>query len=183
MEKKTALKILRERHAKALFSERTALEALIPELKESDDERIRREIIYYLCEREIIERPTETSIKKNWIAWLKKQGKTSWKPSKEEMEVLYGLSYITNEFDEQKEDVIIRLYQDLKREFFNGASFENMFPTNTSAEIEKQRNPAWSEEDEDMRQKLLFLMKEENSIDSWEGCYEWIQSLNKKNKQ
>lgn len=36
MEKETALKILRERHAKALFSERTALETLIPELAGKD---------------------------------------------------------------------------------------------------------------------------------------------------
>ena len=63
------------------------------------------------------------------FAWLEKQGKeTSWKPSKEEMDVLYGLAYITNQYDEHKEEVITRLYQDLKREFFNGSSYENMFP-------------------------------------------------------
>lgn len=63
------------------------------------------------------------------LAWLEKQGKeTSWKPSKEEMDVLYGLAYITNQYDEHKEEVITRLYQDLKREFFNGSSYENMFP-------------------------------------------------------
>lgn len=53
---------------------------------------------------------------------------TNWKPSKEEMDVLYGLAYITNKYDEHKEEVIARLYQDLKREFFNGSSYENMFP-------------------------------------------------------
>lgn len=62
-------------------------------------------------------------------AEIEKQGKeTNWKPSKEEMDVLYGLAYITNEYDEHKEEVITRLYQDLKREFFNGSSYENMFP-------------------------------------------------------
>ena len=60
--------------------------------------------------------------------WLEKQDKkSSWKPSKEEMDVLYSLSYITNEYDEYKEDVITHLYQDLKREFFNDSSYENMF--------------------------------------------------------
>lgn len=60
--------------------------------------------------------------------WLEKQDKKSnWKPSKEEMDVLYSLSYITNEYDEHKEDVITHLYQDLKREFFNDSSYENMF--------------------------------------------------------
>lgn len=58
----------------------------------------------------------------------KKLSVESWKPSKEEMDVLYGLAYITNQYDEHKEEIITRLYQDLKREFFNGSSYENMFP-------------------------------------------------------
>jgi hypothetical protein len=69
---------------------------------------------------------------------LEKQGKeTSWKPSKEEMDVLYGLAYITNKYDEHKEEVITRLYQDLKREFFNGSSYENMFP-NTENDVRRR---------------------------------------------
>ena len=62
---------------------------------------------------------------------------TSWKPSKEEMDVLYGLAYITNKYDEHKEEVITRLYQDLKREFFNGSSYENMFP-NTENDVRRR---------------------------------------------
>ena len=62
---------------------------------------------------------------------------TSWKPSKEEMDVLYGLAYITNKYDEHKEEVIARLYQDLKREFFNGSSYENMFP-NTENDVRRR---------------------------------------------
>ena len=58
----------------------------------------------------------------------KKLSDESWKPSKEEMDVLYGLAYITNQDDEHKEEIITRLYQDLKREFFNGSSYENIFP-------------------------------------------------------
>ena len=45
MERETAMKILKELHGKSLFAERTALETLIPELKESEDERIKRNII------------------------------------------------------------------------------------------------------------------------------------------
>ena len=69
---------------------------------------------------------------------VEEEGKeTSWKPSKEEMEVLYGLAYITNKYDEHKEEVITRLYQDLKREFFNGSSYENMFP-NTENDVRRR---------------------------------------------
>ena len=67
----------------------------------------------------------------------KEDEETNWKPSKEEMDVLYGLAYITNKYDEHKEEVIARLYQDLKREFFNGSSYENMFP-NTENDVRRR---------------------------------------------
>ena len=53
------------------------------------------------------------------------------------MDVLYCLAYITNQYDEHKEEVITRLYQDLKREFFNGSSYENMFP-NTEDDVRRR---------------------------------------------
>ena len=62
-------------------------------------------------------------------AWFEKRGENNkWKPSKNEMDALYSLSYITNKMDDKKDEAITKLYQDLKREFFNGASYENMFP-------------------------------------------------------
>lgn len=77
MEKETALKILRDRHANALFSERTALETLIPELAESEDESIKKDIIIVL-EREATRCFKETGSMPQWydrsIAWLEKQG-------------------------------------------------------------------------------------------------------------
>ena len=57
-----------------------------------------------------------------------KKKKSRWKPSKEEMSVLYSLCYIKDTVLTVEEDrVLTRLYQDLKQEFFNGRSFENMF--------------------------------------------------------
>ena len=68
MKKKEAMKILKDFHDKsALFSVRTALDTIIPELKESEDERIRKSIIEYF---------ESCNIKHlDWIAWLEKQGK------------------------------------------------------------------------------------------------------------
>lgn len=78
---------------------------------------------------------------KDLIVWLEKQGKkSSWKPSKEEMDVLYSLSYITNKYDEHKEDVITHLYQDLKREFFNDSSYENMFSLDNKEDDVRRRS-------------------------------------------
>ena len=78
---------------------------------------------------------------KDLFVWLEKQGKkSSWKPSKEEMDVLYSLSYITNKYDEHKEDVITHLYQDLKREFFNDSSYENMFSLDNKEDDVRRRS-------------------------------------------
>lgn len=49
MEKKEAMKILKDfRDKSALFSVRTALDTIIPELKENEDERIRKMLIYQM---------------------------------------------------------------------------------------------------------------------------------------
>ena len=85
------------------------IEEIFPELKENKDERIKKAIIEFF-ESEDDNTTYSLVRKKDIIAWLERQGKkSSWKPSKEEMDVLYSLSYITNEYDEHKEDVITHL--------------------------------------------------------------------------
>ena len=74
MDKEIALKILRELHDKALFSERTALETFIPELKESEDERIRKELIH-LFQSDTPQQFGEFT-NEQFIAWLEKQKMT-----------------------------------------------------------------------------------------------------------
>lgn len=75
MDKQEAIKILKEFHDKsALFSVRTALETVLPELKESEDEKIRKEIIglvEYTRGRRIGYNPRVSQ--DEMIAWLKKQ--------------------------------------------------------------------------------------------------------------
>lgn len=71
MDKAEAIKILKDFHDEsAIFSVRTALETLHPELKESEDETIRKAIIYHIqnCD-DIIDEHTE----KRMVAWLEKQ--------------------------------------------------------------------------------------------------------------
>ena len=57
---------------------------VIFEPKESEDERIRREIISYIKSSGAVTNP-------NWIAWLEKQGEIS--PSEEELEALRIAAY------------------------------------------------------------------------------------------
>ena len=69
------------------------LQDLFPELAESEDERIREEMLQIAKESEdsfyMVLTPNK---REKLIAWLEKQGEeTSWKPSKEEMDALYGI--------------------------------------------------------------------------------------------
>lgn len=73
MKREEAIKILKDfRDKSALFSVRTALDTIIPELNESEDESIRKDIIAILKGQ--IPYTSEEDAKK-YIAWLEKQGK------------------------------------------------------------------------------------------------------------
>ena len=73
MERETAMKILKELHNKSLFAERTALETLIPKLKESEDERIRKALVRFHKSTIDIDGIKGADI----LAWLEKQGNSS----------------------------------------------------------------------------------------------------------
>ena len=77
MEKETAMKILKELHGKSLFAERAALETIIPELKESEDEKIRNRILLSLKKDLMATKNSgcDTQDLEQCIAWLEKQGK------------------------------------------------------------------------------------------------------------
>jgi hypothetical protein len=69
MTREEAIKILSERYSSALFSERTALETLIPELAESEDERIRKFILEVIKTYDGM----SNSTKEKCISYLEKQ--------------------------------------------------------------------------------------------------------------
>ena len=78
MERKDAIEVIKKNWPDSSFTMlREALETLIPELKESDDEGIRNEIIAFV--EQAIHRGGGTPIPEEqeakWIAWLEKQGK------------------------------------------------------------------------------------------------------------
>ncbi len=76
------------------------LENIFPELIESKDEKIRRELLDYLNEREILENLTETKVKKEWISWLENQKPVEW--GEEDSDMTKETIYFINEF--QKSD-------------------------------------------------------------------------------
>ena len=89
------------------------IESIFPELKKSEDEKIRMSLIELFKDME-----WDDSIlhdynmdKDKTIAWLEKQGKkTSWKPTEEQMDAL------ETAVSSLQSNTLERLYQDLKRE-------------------------------------------------------------------
>ena len=95
MDKEEAIKILKDFHDKsALFSVRTALHTIIPELYESEDERIRKELIDAingLWDNDALPMPLSVKRKDAWLAWLEKQGEKN--PTDEETKTILRTEY------------------------------------------------------------------------------------------
>lgn len=91
MEKKEAMKILKDFYDKsALFSIRTALDTVIPELKESEGERIRERLIAFLSQCKALYGDSFQQFGLNIdeaLAWVEKQGeqKPAWSEEDEEI--------------------------------------------------------------------------------------------------
>jgi len=120
MEKKEAMKILKEFHDNsALFSIRTALDTVIPELKESEDEKIRKAIHIYLDwldGRNKDYQPKGDYTIRDMIAWLENQGNQShWKPTEEQLQTLHTqLNEGAVTYPDDKR-VLTTLYEDLMK--------------------------------------------------------------------
>ena len=80
MDKETAMKILKELYDNSLSAERTALKTIIPELEESEDERIKSVILKALLTDEAINILIECGIYYEDVeSWLEKQGNSNLK--------------------------------------------------------------------------------------------------------
>ena len=93
----------------------TVCEVIFPELKKSKDEKIIEAIVAHIKDMRCYDTyygvtPDEM------IAWLEKQGKeTNWKPTKEQMKALNDLNLIGNISYVGQVQVLIELYNDLKK--------------------------------------------------------------------
>ena len=71
-------KVIAMLNSKELSQEqKEKLENIFPELKENEDERIRKDIISYLRNEKIVKKYISDIEIDKWIAWLEKQGNTS----------------------------------------------------------------------------------------------------------
>ena len=86
------------------------------------------------CEDDYVECAHAKGFREGYLFGLEKQKEQKWSPSEGEMGVLYKLCYLSNQITDEDDTELTRLYQDLKREYFNGHSFENMFPSEKQKE-------------------------------------------------
>ena len=180
MDKETALKILRELHDKALFSERTALETFIPELKESEDERIKKSLIEFVKQSsEVLDKQNQN----NMIDWLEKQGEQ--KP-------------MTEEFEHELAEICNQLLSEIDSEWMNNEILDCIGTSvwlNLCDETAKrykdgllklakqgEQKPAWSEEDETTFKVMLeelekYVMFKQYSTPLSVYDLQWFKSL------
>lgn len=108
MTKETAMKILKELHDKSLFAERTAIETIIPELKESENEKIRKALLEMVHDTTGDELWVDYNVhKEDALAWLEMQGTNiDINPSEFEMQ----LNKLLKQFESlPKEDILSSL--------------------------------------------------------------------------
>ena len=92
MDKTEAIKILKDFHDEsAIFSVRIDLETLHPELKESEDERIRKKLVGFFTEWGKTRSHCWGIPIPSVIAWLEKQGQP--KPSIQNGIIINGVEY------------------------------------------------------------------------------------------
>lgn len=186
MERETAMKILKELHNKSLFAERTALETIIPELKESEDGKIRKALVRFHKSTIDIDGIKGADI----LAWLEKQC-TPAKLNEEEQNrfakgvlsscALSFINYLDAHSYEGKMCVSNGECEDIENTFHN-AMWDRLHRYYCKY-IEKQdeQKPAWSEEDEEMTEDLIkgcvSAEKAHHFLHTPKEVADWLKSL------
>lgn len=132
--------------------EKLLLENLFPELKESEDERIKKAIHIYLDwldGRKDYAPKGEYSIR-DMIAWLKKQGEPNWVHHK------VDLSDCSEEY---------------RKAYYDGWNNCNK----QHSQLKDEQNPAWSEEDELMLTSTVNTLKLTNGAAQMK--IDWLKSI------
>lgn len=170
---------INSREGVAAPSDWTICEVIFPELRESEDERIRKGLIKGLSAmRDIHKHQTFSDDAINIddaIAWLEKQGeKSDYNPYKATVES------ITTMVEKYASGNLRDFYDNIKVKCKDAMEYDNTW-------IEKQgEQPYWSEEDELMIQDAIHWIKEfqksnrcndENDMQSSVTCENWLKSL------
>ena len=162
-----AIERARELHDKWIDEDGKDVALMIfPELKESEDEKIRKELIGFL--RNI---PNSNYTCEEMALWLEKQGghakfingiQVGDKVTRNEDGVLVNLSQLNRVVKKQGEQIL----------------------ANSARNCKDEQNPAWREEDDAMFNFIALILKKHQSDEdfytfetSFKNCIDWLKSL------
>ena len=165
MDRNEALKVIKDNWTEGRHQLSEALKTLIPELNESEDERIRKSIIR-LIQRGGYMSPED---KDKAYAWLEKQGQ----------------KFIDGTFvnvDEVRENFINEVYRVLDSDPNNDRANQiiDAFDSLPTIVIENQgeQKPAWCEEDEKMIENIVeFVDKYYYATSDYKEIITWLKSI------
>lgn len=149
MDRDEAIKVIQEYYPSSGKNLNEALETLIPELKESEDERIRKEMLEYCYKRMNNEFSSITIHQvKRWLAWLEKHGSQNlvdkvepkFKAGDKVISTISNIPYYITE--------VCNGY------YLTDVGCIIMFNAQDNFELVGQ-NSAWSEEDEKTTQRIV----------------------------
>ena len=171
-------------------------EEIFPELKENEDERIRKELIKYLKERLHSGFNQEVRICNDGIAWLEKQGE-----QKQHLELKAGHWYICHQayccradhltvkegerFMCEKDGVVKGFIIKEPEKYFTEVTAPLSEP------LKDEQKPVWSEEDKEMLLDAIHWINEfqksnrcknENDMQNSVTCQFWLKSLQERMK-
>ena len=137
------------------------MEQLFPELKESEDERIRKEIIESMRHQmdRFSDAPNVIKKYKKWIAWLEKRGEQ--KPD-----------YCHHEVD------LSGCSEEYRKAYYDGWNNCNQ----QHAQLEAEQKPDWSEEDEDILNTIINHFKVDIECTDEDDIVRWLKSLKPQNR-
>lgn len=139
----------------------SVIDAILLELKESEDERIRKEIIQSIQDNMCVIH------KDKCIAWLEKQGEQNHAWSEEDELMIKDAIHWINEFQKSNR---CKDENDMQ----NSVTCENWLKS-LQDRVQLQPKQEWSEEDERIYQSIVDDTVQENQLDS--NQLAWIKSL------
>ena len=172
MEREEALNAIRKYKENWLDEIQEAIETLIPELRESEDEITRKRLINLIRELASATVPIMTGgyfidgQDKRYISYLEKQ------KEQPKEELVYRLNGLMQEYIKEGKDVAekehrFKCYQLFWDTLEDASYFE-----------QKEQKPAeWSEEDEKMRSLCIAIIQSWISKEDRDRCLDWLKSL------
>ena len=178
------------------------VEQVFPELKESEDEKVSKELIdavQGLWDNDALPIPLSVKRKDEWLAWLEKQGE----PSDEEMKTL-----LRTEYEKGRADVIAEMQKDWSEEdeiyykrvqlsiewarahnrISEGSCDEQLnWLKSLKGRVQPQPKQEWSEEDKNFLYDTLSNLTElKDRYGEGYGnvgrCIDWLKSLRPQNR-